>query len=60
MSIVDLATCTEKARSVKDRSPEAISDDVRRIFKIQKEDAVVEYQGEACVYWYPLRVLLLY
>jgi 4-oxalocrotonate tautomerase len=58
MPIVTVATYSGRAQAEKDRLAEAITDDLIRIWKVQKKDVIVLFQEASHGNWFASGVRL--
>ena len=58
MPIVTVATYSGRTQSEKDRFAEAISDDLIKLWKVQKKDVVIVFQEATHGNWYASGVRL--
>jgi 4-oxalocrotonate tautomerase len=59
MPIVTVATYSGRTQTEKDRLAETITDDIVRIWKVQKREVIVVFQEAAHGNWYASGVRLL-
>ena len=52
MPVVTVATYSGRTQTEKDRLAEAITDDIVKIWKVQKKDVVIVFQEEPHGNWY--------
>ena len=58
MPIVTVATYSGRTQTEKDRLAEAITDDMIKLWKVQKKDVVIVFQEATHVNWYASGVRL--